>query len=174
VYLEYTGKRGRPKKCVDPVYLEEAFSASRKLSKMRVSRGLKIGRHTLRARLKENNISTSFSLISDADLDNLVREFRLDHPNSGIQYLHAHLRVRIGRIQRKRVVDSTHRVDGVGCHVRKSRTIKRRVYTVVRPNAMWHMDGHHKLITWGIVVHAMVDGFCRTVCIPTLLSYSQA
>ncbi len=32
-----------------------------------------------------------------------------------------------------------------------------------RPNSVWHIDGHHKLIRWGIVVHGMVDGFCRTV-----------
>ncbi|ESK81644.1 hypothetical protein Moror_3251 [Moniliophthora roreri MCA 2997] len=28
---------------------------------------------------------------------------------------------------------------------------------------MWHLDGHHKLIRWGIVIHGIIDGFCRTV-----------
>ncbi|KAL4063011.1 hypothetical protein V8B97DRAFT_1843938, partial [Scleroderma yunnanense] len=28
---------------------------------------------------------------------------------------------------------------------------------------LWHIDGHHKLIWWGIVIHAFIDGFCQTV-----------
>ncbi|KAI5982901.1 hypothetical protein EDC04DRAFT_2616344 [Pisolithus marmoratus] len=32
----------------------------------------------------------------------------------------------------------------------------------IRPNALWHMDGHHKLIRWGIVIHGIVDGYCHT------------
>ncbi|KAI6006192.1 hypothetical protein F5J12DRAFT_721182, partial [Pisolithus orientalis] len=33
-------------------------------------------------------------------------------------------------------------------------------YHVKWPNALWHMDGHHKLIQWGIVIHGFIDGFC--------------
>ncbi|KAG2134987.1 hypothetical protein BD769DRAFT_1293898, partial [Suillus cothurnatus] len=36
-------------------------------------------------------------------------------------------------------------------------------YKVSQPNALWHMDGHHKLIHWGIVIHGIIDGYCRTV-----------
>ena len=28
---------------------------------------------------------------------------------------------------------------------------------------MWHIDGHHKLIHWKIVVHGGIDGFSRMV-----------
>ena len=28
---------------------------------------------------------------------------------------------------------------------------------------VWHIDSHHKLIRWGIVIHGMIDGFCQTV-----------
>jgi hypothetical protein len=28
---------------------------------------------------------------------------------------------------------------------------------------MWHLDGHHKLIRWGIVIHGFVDGYSRLV-----------
>lgn len=27
------------------------------------------------------------------------------------------------------------------------------------------MDGHHKLIRWGFVIHGIIDGYCQTVCI---------
>ncbi|KAF8835009.1 hypothetical protein BDN67DRAFT_913766, partial [Paxillus ammoniavirescens] len=36
-------------------------------------------------------------------------------------------------------------------------------YSVPRSNYLWHIDGHHKLIWWGIVIHGMIDGFCQTV-----------
>ncbi|KAG1823744.1 uncharacterized protein BJ212DRAFT_1261796, partial [Suillus subaureus] len=38
-----------------------------------------------------------------------------------------------------------------------------RKYYVKQPNALWHMDSHHKLIRWGIVVHGFINGFCRMV-----------
>jgi hypothetical protein len=41
--------------------------------------------------------------------------------------------------------------------------ISRQKYTVPRPNALWHIDGHHKLIAWGIVIHGVADGYTRKV-----------
>lgn len=37
------------------------------------------------------------------------------------------------------------------------------MYRVKRSNALWHIDGHHKLIRWGFVVHGIIDGYCRTI-----------
>ena len=31
------------------------------------------------------------------------------------------------------------------------------------PNALWHIDGHHSLIRWRIVVHGGIDGFSRLI-----------
>ncbi|XDV19357.1 hypothetical protein PO909_024841 [Leuciscus waleckii] len=42
------------------------------------------------------------------------------------------------------------------------RTI-RRLYTVPFPNAMWHIDGNHKLIRWRLVIHGGIDGFSRLI-----------
>ena len=41
--------------------------------------------------------------------------------------------------------------------------IKRHDYYSPRPNAMWHLDGHHKLGPWGIVIHGISDGYDRAV-----------
>ena len=41
--------------------------------------------------------------------------------------------------------------------------LTRRVYSVPWINALWHIDGHHKLIPWKIVIHGGVDGFSRMV-----------
>jgi hypothetical protein len=37
------------------------------------------------------------------------------------------------------------------------------VYRVPWINALWHIDGHHKLIRWGIVIHGGIDGYSRMV-----------
>ncbi|KAJ7140649.1 hypothetical protein C8R44DRAFT_594690, partial [Mycena epipterygia] len=62
------------------------------------------------------------------------------------------------RIQKRRVYSSVHRVDGIGNILRQRRVIKQKDYKVSCPHALWHVDGHHKLILWGIVIHGFVDG----------------
>lgn len=37
----------------------------------------------------------------------------------------------------------------------------RRKYQVPWVNSLWHMDGHHKLIRWKIVIHGAMDGHSR-------------
>ena len=39
----------------------------------------------------------------------------------------------------------------------------RRIYRVPWINSLWHINGHHKLIPWKIVIHAGIDGFSRMV-----------
>lgn len=43
------------------------------------------------------------------------------------------------------------------------RPILRRVYRVPWINSLWHLDGHHKLIRWKIVIHGAIDGFSRMI-----------
>ena len=31
------------------------------------------------------------------------------------------------------------------------------------PNALWHIDGCHKLIRWCLVIHGGIDGFSRLI-----------
>ncbi|KAH0827349.1 hypothetical protein J3R83DRAFT_3984, partial [Lanmaoa asiatica] len=51
-------------------------------------------------------------------------------------------------------------LDSVG-QILCNRKIKKQCkYYVKCPNALWHMDGHHKLIQWGIIIHGMIDRFC--------------
>ncbi|KAJ6568793.1 hypothetical protein B0H19DRAFT_872168, partial [Mycena capillaripes] len=84
-------------------------------------------------------------------------------PESGLRYLLGFLRTRGIRIQRRRAMYSLRRVDSLGRVLRGRKIIMRKVYHVKRPNALWHLDSHHKMIRWGLVVHGLVDGLCRTV-----------
>jgi hypothetical protein len=128
---------------------------------------------TLRYYLKLNKVDYTFSTLSNADLDMLVKSFHSARPDLGLRTLIGFLRSHRLRIQKHCVVSSVHRVDGIGSVLRNRTTIRRRKYTVARPNALWHMDGHHKLILWGIVIHGFVDGYSRLVCQLMVSSNSQ-
>ena len=41
--------------------------------------------------------------------------------------------------------------------------MRRRPYSVRGPNALWHIDGSHKLIRWRLVIHGGIDGFSRLI-----------
>jgi hypothetical protein len=128
---------------------------------------LGIDRKTLQARKKELGIVSDFDNISDEELDNLVCIYHKENPTGGRSYIMGHLRAKHSlRIQRHRVIASINRVDRLGQGMRQQivgKKIRRRKYMVPRPNALWHIDGHHKLIAWGIVLHGVADGYTRKV-----------
>jgi AraC-like DNA-binding protein len=165
VVEEQSGKQGQPTKTIDPNYLKEAMSPKRHISLSALARKLKMHRNTLRRKMKLYGINRKFDEISDANLDQLVSAFKAEKPNSGLRYLIGFLRRHGLRIQRERVRQALRRVDGLGQELRRRATIQRRKYHVPRPNFLWHLDGHHKLIWWGIVIHGLIDGYCRTVSI---------
>ena len=41
--------------------------------------------------------------------------------------------------------------------------VSRRQYSVPWPNSLWHLDGHHSLIRWGLVIHGCIDGCSRRI-----------
>lgn len=55
------------------------------------------------------------------------------------------------------------RLDPVGTALRWRRTICLRKYTVRCPNALWHIDGNHKMIRWRFFVHAAIDGYSQLI-----------
>ena len=71
---------------------------------------------------------------------------------------------RVGvRITRARLRASIHRVDPHGVAERSRTAIKRRVYSVPHANYIWHIDSHHKLIRWRMVIHGAIDGYSRKI-----------
>ena len=113
--------------------------------------------------MTSTHIDTSYSQISDLELDELIRSYKLLRPTSGRRYAEGHVRNLGHRIQESRVHESLKRVDGLGNVLRKNDTVKRREYRVPRSNHLWHLDGHHKLILWGFVLHGVIDGYDRMV-----------
>ena len=167
IHITCTRKCGRPRKNINPEVLHDAFQKGRRISTTVLASILGIDRKTLQVRKNEMGIESSFDEISNNDLDKLIQEYRQEYPAAGRSYVIGHLRAAHSlRIQRHRVIDSMNRIDRLGQGMQHvGRKKERRQYQVPRPNALWHIDGHHKLIAWGIVIHGVADGYSRKVCI---------
>ncbi|KAG5220185.1 Integrase catalytic domain-containing protein [Salix suchowensis] len=103
ITVEHTGKRGRPRKVIDPNFILEATQPSRNITLMTLAKSLGVHRNTIQSYLKQYGFSRKFSDVSDGDLDTLVRSFRDKYPESGLRYLRGYIRSHGLRIQRKRI-----------------------------------------------------------------------
>lgn len=100
-------------------------------------------------------------------MQRLTNDFLLRKENTtGSSYVIGHVRSKGIKVQRHRIRASINHVDPLGhvLHRNARKKITQQSYRVPHPNVLWHMDGHHKLIAWGIVIHGCVDGYSRTVC----------
>jgi len=165
VTVERSGGRGRPKKVILEAFLREAFRPGRNISIQTVASSLGVHKNTVKGYMRKYGIERQpFSTIPDLSLDELIGDYKEAHPNAGIRYIRGYLTQQGMRIQRERIVDSLSRVDSVAKVILQRKTVERREYKSSRPNALWHVDGHHKLGPWGIVIHGFVDGYDRMVC----------
>ena len=124
---------------------------------------LLVSRWTIRRRVEEFGIRdmTGFSEITDDQLDVNIRQFVHDHGNQvGCGIITGHLGI---RVQRRRVRAALTRIDPENSRLRWAIVISRRSYSVPGPNSLWHIDGHHSLVTWGFVIHGGIDGFSRFI-----------
>ena len=71
---------------------------------------------------------------------------KYDFPDDEYRLVQGHLRSGGYSVQQHRVTLSVARVDPAGMAERWARSIPKRVYRVGGPNALWHIDGNHKLI----------------------------
>jgi hypothetical protein len=154
---------GRRKKIINFDFVSKALSNQHHIMLPDLARILQVSRTTLWKFIRQHGLEKHFTVISDADLDQLVRTFKESKPESGFRYLVGFLRRQGFRVQQHRIWQSLRRVDRLGQRLRERRVTRRRKYRVARPNALWHVDGHHKLIRWGFVIHGFIDGYCRTV-----------
>jgi len=63
-------------------------------------------------------------------------------------------------IPRERLKQSLQRV---GLRNSMAPVITRCTYSVSGPNALWHVDGNHKIIRWQLAIHAGIDGHLRLI-----------
>ncbi len=80
------------------------------------------------------------------ELKLLVVEAHDAFPNSGYRFIQAWLHQKGYRVQEHRIRHSVREVDPVGVTNRFFQSIRRCSYCVPSPQALWHIDGNHKLI----------------------------
>ena len=156
--LRASTSRGRPKIFVDQEQVE--FLRSLHFSWEHISAIVGVSSKTLQRRAREWNIPT-FSTVVDAELDGIVGEYMQRFPNCGEALLRGYLHSTGLHVQRRRVRDSIHRITGSQSSLHPA--IVRRTYSVPGPNYLWHVDGHHKMIRWRLVIHGGIDGFSRLI-----------
>ena len=160
--MQSTGTPGRPKFLINIDTVELLRGCGYSWSQ--IADALQISRTTLWRRLKDANcVVQKYSEISDDDLDSHVRQIQREHPNCGQQLLHGYLKDRGVSVQRRRLRESVARTDPIQRHVRWHQVISRRTYSVQGSNSLWHIDGHHSLIRWRMVVHGGMDGYSRMI-----------
>ena len=105
-----------------------------------------------------------FSNVSDDELNNKVRLFLTEHGNFiGFSMVYGYLQSIGLRIQQSRVRRSLAQVDPENSRLRWAMVVSRRAYAVRAPNSLWHIDGHHSLVSWGFVIHGCIDGYSRMI-----------
>ena len=143
-----TGDRGRPKFLLNTSQLADMLQLHFKVP--HIARLFGVSVRTIRRRMKDAGLYVSdlYCTLSDAQLDDVVRNVFQQFPNSGYRMMAGHLRHLNIHVQQLRIRDSLHRISPASLAVRWNETIVRRVYSVHSPLALWHIDGNHKLIRY--------------------------
>ena len=123
---------------------------------------------TINRRVKSYSLQDEvpkYDNISNESLDSIVSAVLQNFPNCGVRRMKRFLLGRGIGVQWSRVRSSLCRNDPNGILLRTSQLniVNRRHYSVPGPRSFWNLDGNHKLIRWGFVIHGCVDGFSRRI-----------
>lgn len=144
----HCGGRGRPKYIIQPEQL--VFLRDIRFTWTRIASLYGISSRTLyniRCELGLLRQSfDSFSQISDADLLEEVCVIKRVMPEAGQNIVRGSLEARNIHVQMTRIQNCISQVDPINTALRWAAPRKRRVYSVPHPNALWHIDGNHKLV----------------------------
>lgn len=159
-----TGSVGRPALDIPKETLKMFLNYG--FSLIKISEMLGVSRKTVSRRIKHFGLLEEvprYTNISNEDLDAVVSEIYREFPNCGIRRMKGFLIARGMRLQWERVRSSLWRIDPEGILLRTMQLnlVKRRHYSVPGPLFLWHLDGNHKIIRWGFVIHGCVDGYSR-------------
>lgn len=159
-----TGKRGRPRVNIDPVFLQEALTLR---GPTHLAPVLHCSARTIRRRALDLNLvnpgppvitrtpqpdgnititytssSPAVTSITDDQLDALLTTILQTFPNFGRNMLAGRLRDAGYRIARSRLIHAYVRVHGPSA-IFGVRSLHRTPYYVAGANSLWHHDGQH-------------------------------
>lgn len=149
----FTGSPGRPAFNIPKEILEMFIDNKFTISAM--AKMLEVSESTIKRRLQSYglSISSKYADLRQQDLDDIVKEILEQFPKTGYKRMIGYLMARGHRVQEKKVRETMRRVDPEGVIERSIslNIIQRRRYSVPSTLALWHIDGHHKLIRYIII-----------------------
>lgn len=161
--LESHGVAGRPRYIISRETL--IFYIERRFTVPEIASLLHVSESTVKRRMRVYGLSIhdTYSNICDDELDSIINEIIHQFPNTGYRGMLGFLSERGLRVAEYDVRRAMRRVDPLGVLERTLglRIVQRRTYSVPGSLALWHIDGHHKLIRWNLVTHGAIDGFSR-------------
>ena len=140
----------RLKKTLEDVQVDHDFSSQDSNLKVRslhfswqkIALMLGVSERTVRRRRSELGMTVgqvlNYSEINDDELDVFVQHILHYSPNSGERMVIGALKGYGVKVQRERVRQSICRIDPVSRELRRRTAIRRRVYSVRTPNALWY------------------------------------
>lgn len=160
---ELTTQRCRPSLLIAEDHLQFYLQHNFKVQDIAVMFGC--SKRTIERRMTEYGLSArgKYSTISDTNLCEIIQQILHFNSNMGEKSVEGALKARGIVVQRSRIRDLMYDVDPSGVQARLRNVLHRRSYHVESPNALWHVDSHHKLIRWKIVIHGAIDGYSRVV-----------
>ena len=105
----------------------------------------------------------NFTPITDDDLKETIKDIKRVMPEAGQNIIRGLLEARDIHVSIIRIRECIIEVDPVNTALRWAQTRRRRVYSVPHPNAVWHLDGNHKLVRYVV--------FVMTICVSTFTLY---
>lgn len=117
-----------------------------------IGRLIGVSKRTVERRLKDYDlgIRQSYSPLTDHELEDEVKKIINDFPHVGYRTMSGLLQVKGHRVQEKRIQHAMRNADSCGVLFRRlfltASRVQRRTYSVKAPQALWHIDGNHKLI----------------------------
>lgn len=77
--------------------------------------------------------------------------------------MHGYLKAKGIIVQKRRIQHILREVDPRNSVLRWGFVSYRGKYSVLGPNSLWHIDGHHALVRWRLVTHGGIDGYSRLI-----------
>ena len=160
----YSGNAGKPKINVS----KELLVGIREIghSWETIAGMLMVSKSTILRRVKEFDLHhlNRFTDITDEELTIIIQSFIQFHGNFvGYSLVRGHLKSIGIRVQQHRIRTILRRLDPESSSLRWAIVVSRRSYNVRSPNSLWHIDGHHSLVTYKFVIHGAIDGFSRLI-----------
>ncbi|KAI2644132.1 Armadillo repeat-containing protein 6 [Labeo rohita] len=154
---ECGGGRGRPKFIVSEEMLSRLIEMSLPVSC--IANILGVSQSTIFRRMLDFGLSvkTTYSTLSDNELDNAILAIKRRLPNAGCRMMKGCLQADGHRVQWNRIIESMQRVDAPGILERMTQLgyIVRRSYFVQSPLSLVHIDMNHKLIRYNVIIFVL-------------------